>query len=136
MDEELIRITPDKEKAKSMLQMVEKTLDLIASIDQAQFPSHVTKEYYEVVRKLLSVILLLDGYKTTGEGAHRKMIEYIELHYSEFDRADISLIDELRIVRNKISYDGFFVKEDYIQRKKLHIQKIIALLKEIVGGKI
>ena len=45
-------------------------------------------------------------------------------------------MDDLRITRNKIAYDGFFVKESYIDRKLMDISKIINKLKEIVRKKI
>lgn len=50
MDEELIRITPNKDKAISILKMGEATLEMIKQIDRAKFPSHVIKEYYDVIR--------------------------------------------------------------------------------------
>lgn len=109
--EELIKITPDKEKAKSILKMVETTLEMIKSIDKIKFSSNVTKEYYEIIRELTSIILLLDGYKVIGERAHKKQIEYLEQNYKEFTSAEINLMDDLRITRNKIAYDGFFVTE-------------------------
>ena len=59
--EELIRVTPDKEKARSILKMVEATLEMIRFIDKIKFPSNVAKEYYEIIRELISIILLLDG---------------------------------------------------------------------------
>ena len=123
--EDLIRVTPNREKAKSILKMVEKTLEMINNLDIDKFPSNITKEYYEVIRELLSIVLLLDGYKTYGEGAHKKLIEYLEANYKEFTKYEISLIDNLRNIRNKIAYDGFFVKKDYIERKKKDIDLII-----------
>ncbi|MBS3176881.1 hypothetical protein J4457_06625 [Candidatus Woesearchaeota archaeon] len=66
MEEDLIRVTPNKEKVQSILNMVETTLEMIKHIDKTQFPSHVIKEYYEVIRELISIVLLLDGYKTIG----------------------------------------------------------------------
>ena len=45
-------------------------------------------------------------------------------------------MDDLRITRNKIAYDGFFVKESYIDRKLIDIFKIIDKLKEAVHKKI
>lgn len=78
MEEGIIKTTPDREKAKSILKMVETTLEMISAIDARKYPSNVLKEYYEVIRELITVILLLDGYKTQGEGAHKKLIEYLE----------------------------------------------------------
>ena len=136
MEGDLIRVTPNIEKAKSILKMVEVTLEMIKLIDKTKFPSNVTKEYYEVIRELTSIILLLDGFKAAGEGAHKKQIEYVEVNYREFNAADIALMDDLRITRNKIAYDGFFVKEDYVERKLKDILNIINKLKNIIGSKI
>ncbi len=134
--EELITVTPNKEKAKSILKMVETTIEMINNLDADKFPSNITKEYYEVIRELLSIVLLLDGYKTYGEGAHKKLIEYVEENYDEFSKYEISLIDNLRKIRNKIAYDGFFVEKDYIERKKKNIKVIIRKLKEIIKKKL
>ena len=54
MEDNLIRITPDKNKAKSLLKMVETTLEMISKIDVEKFPSNVTKEYYEIIRELIT----------------------------------------------------------------------------------
>ena len=133
---ELIKITPDKEKARSILKMVDSTLSMIKSINMEEFSSNVTKEYYDVIRELITVVLLLDGYKTYGEGAHKKLIEYLNETYKNFSEYEIQLIDELRNTRNRIAYDGFFVEVDYIKRKSKDIQEIIKKLKEVVKDKL
>jgi len=84
----------------------------------------------------MSIILLLDGYKTYGEGAHKRQIDYLQSKNLEFTEYEISLIDELRITRNKVAYDGFFVERDYIERKIKSIQMIISKLKEIIKRKL
>ena len=136
MEEGLIKITPNKEKAQSILKMVDTTTEMIKVIDVAKFSSNVTKEYYDVIRELISVILLLDGYKTYGEGAHKKLVEYIQSNYKEFNEYEVSLIDDLRIKRNKIAYNGFFVEQGYIERKIKDIQELIGKLKELIKKKI
>lgn len=136
MEESLIKVTPNKEKAGSILRMVETTLDMIKNINLNRFASNVTKEYYESVRELMSIILLLDGYKTYGEGAHKRLIEYIEKNYKEFNDYEIDLIDNLRNTRNKIAYDGFFVKKEYIEQKIEDIENIIKKLKDIIKEKL
>ncbi len=73
MEEGIIKITPNKEKASSIQKMVEATLEMISTLNIDKFPSNITKEYYEVIRELISIVLLLDGYKTYGEGAHKKL---------------------------------------------------------------
>ncbi len=136
MEEGLIKTAPDREKAKSILKMVETTLEMIETIDSNKFTSHVVKEYYEVLRELISVILLLDGYKTQGEGAHKKLIEYLEKNYGDFRGYEISLIDDLRVIRNKIAYNGFFVQDDYLERKRKDILILIEKLRVIIYKKL
>ena len=40
----LKKVFPDKEKAKSMLKMVETTIEMIKTVDMEKFPSNVLKE--------------------------------------------------------------------------------------------
>ena len=136
MDEDLIRIIPDKEKAKSILKMTDTTLKMIKEINIDKFSSNITKEYYEIIRELMTIILLLDGYKTYGEGSHKKLIEYLELNYREFDKSEIYFIDDLRNIRNKIAYDGFFVEINYILNNIKNIQRIIEKLNKIIENKL
>ena len=136
MDEELIRVTPDRQKAESILKMANTTIEMLQSIDKHKFSSNVTKEYYDVIRELMSIVLLLDGYKTFGEGAHKRLVDYIEKNYKEFTMYEMLFIDDLRITRNKITYDGFFVQADYIGRKIKDIQKIIDTLNIIIKKKL
>ena len=132
----LIDTLPNKEKAESIIKMVESTLEMVKGIDHNKFTSNVIKEYYEVIRELISVILLLDGYKTLGEGAHKELIIYLTENYSNFNQQELNLIEELRKLRNKISYDGFFVDSDYIERNKHYFLEIINKLKQIIGTKL
>ena len=132
----LIKVTPDKEKAKSMLKMIKTTIDMLTYLDIVKFSSNITKEYYDVLRELMSIILLLDGYKVYGEEAHKKTIEYIEIKYKTITEAEINLLNDLRIKRNKISYDGFFIEPEYIKNKLERIKKIIIKLEKIISLKL
>lgn len=136
MGKPLMRVIPDKEKAKSVLRMAEVTSQLISTINAEKFPSNITKEYYEVIRELMTTILLIDGYKTTGEGAHKALIEYLSEKYKQFTEHELSLIEELRIARNRIAYDGFFVTYDYVERHRKTIEAVISKLKGIAAGKL
>ncbi|MEK6807532.1 MAG: hypothetical protein AABX75_00740 [Nanoarchaeota archaeon] len=136
MEDGLIKITPDKEKAKSILRMAETTLNMAATIDIEKFPSNLAKEYYDIIRELISAVILLDGYKTHGEGAHKKVIDYLAEKYKQFSGHEIKTIDELRMTRNRISYDGFFVPPDYIKRKKEVLSTIIKKLTELLNNKL
>lgn len=115
--------------------MAEITLEMIKNINTDKFCSNVVKEYYEVTRELMTALLTLDGYKTTGEKAHKSLIEYIGKNYN-FSDYEVLLLDDLRILRNKIAYDGFFVEKDYLDRKRKDILNIISKLKDILKKKL
>ena len=132
----LIKVTPDKEKASSILKMVNSTLEMIKELDSHKYPSNVTKEYYESIRELISVIALLDGFKTQGEGAHKELIDYLKENYHSFNEQEINLVDDLRNKRNRIAYDGFFVNEEYIERNNNLIIKVITKLKTIIKERL
>ena len=132
---DLIKVTPNKEKAKSILRMVDKTLEMINELSVEKYPSNIIKEYYDVIRELLSILLLFDGYKTIGESAHKILIDYIKKNYKQFSNYEIFLMDDLRITRNKIAYDGFFVRGDYVNRRKEDIIKLINKLKGVIEKK-
>lgn len=130
----LIKTIPDKEKAASILRMVDTTLQMVSTIDAEKFPSNVIKEYYEIIRELITVIVLLDGYKTQGEMAHKELLEYLFSHHKDFSEQEVRFMEELRITRNKIAYDGFFVPFSYFQRNKNLLFKIITALKKKIDG--
>jgi hypothetical protein len=133
--EGLIKTDINKDKAKSILNMVDSTLNMICDLDKKKYPTHVLKEYYEVIRELMSVVLLLEGYKTTGDRAHYYLIKNI------FDNKIISqeeylFVDELRIVRNRILYDGEFIDKNFLRRHIPLIKNIIKKLKVKINSTI
>lgn len=134
--EKIIKITPDKSKASSILKMAEITLEMIHSLNEEKFPSNMVKEYYEIIRELISAIMILDGRKTYGEGSHAVAIEYLGKNYRQFSDFEISLIDEFRVNRNKISYDGFFIQPEYIKRRKQDIETLIKKLIEVIKNRL
>lgn len=137
MSGELIEVTPNKEKAKSMLAMAKTRIEMLESVDSAKYTTLVVEGHYEAIKELIFSILSLDGYKTIGEGAHRMLIEYLSEAYSaEFSRSEICFLDDLRKIRNRINYAGFFVKEDYLERNKGTIVEIIRKLIAIIDARV
>lgn len=126
------KITPDKEKAKSLLQMVllrEKDIET----KNIEFTTLIVEGYYEIVKELITAIMSLDGYKTLS---HEMLIGYLAEYYKEFSSAEITTIDQLRIARNDIAYRGIMIKPGYLARNKDAILNIISKLKEIAARRI
>ena len=134
--EGLIRITPNQERAKHILRIAEMTVERLQKVDVKEFVTLTTKDYYDVIRELMSAVALLDGYKTEGDGAHKKLIEYIAVRYKEFKNHEIQTIDDMRERRNKAYYEGILLPEDYLERRREDIKSVIIKLKQILKNKL
>jgi hypothetical protein len=71
----------------------------------------------------------LKGVKFSGENSHKELIDYISTELS-FTEENKLFLQELRNYRNRISYEGFFIQEDYLKRNELKMEKLIKLLEE------
>lgn len=130
---ELIKITPDKEKANSILNMsalIEKRIKLQ---DRQKMAALIVADYYEIIKELITVLLLVDGYKTLS---HKNLVSYLESNYSVFTDDEIVFLNNLRILRNRIAYEGFSVEKSYLTRREKYFIKIIGKLKKLVGDKL
>ena len=126
------KTTTDKEKAKSLLQLVElREKDLKTKSEE--FTTLIVEEYYEIVKELITALMSIDGYKTVS---HELLVGYLAEFYKEFSSAEVMAIDQLRKTRNDIAYRGVMIKSEYLTRRKEDILKIIAKLKEIVVKKV
>src|SRR3990167_9193803 len=130
---ELIKITPDKEKARNILQMSLLIEERIALEDRKRMMTLIIADYYEIAKELITALLLIDGYKTLS---HKDLIDYLKERYTEFRSYEISFLDDLRVLRNRISYEGFFVDSSYLERNKKVLEGLLLKLKNLVEKKL
>ena len=111
--------------------MVEVRLKAVALMNAEEFTTLIIEGYYEVIKELLTALLAAEGYKTLS---HTTLIDFLRSnHKNEFTELEIITIDELRKLRNRITYEGFMVKKDFLQRKATGISAIITKLKETIN---
>ena len=130
---DLIKITPDKERARSIIKMTSLIKERIKSQNRENMTALIITDYYEIIKELITAILLTDGYKTLS---HKDLFDYLEKKYPEFDANDISNLNDLRILRNKVSYEGFFIDLSYLDRHEFLFKEIITKLEDILGDKL
>ncbi|MEK6933631.1 MAG: hypothetical protein AABW75_02025 [Nanoarchaeota archaeon] len=131
----IIKITPDKEKVKSILQLIKERENFVSTIDHEKFSTNASENYYEIIKELANALLLLDGLKTTGEYAHKDLIEYL-INYKEFRQSDILFMNDLRIKRNNSAYDGKRIDSIYLINNKNSILELIDKLKQCIKKKL
>src|SRR3989344_1365807 len=131
----LIKIIPDKEKAKSMLNLIKNREEFLLSVDMERFSTIAVETYYEIIKELTATLLLLDGFKTIGEYAHKDLIGYLS-NYSEFSEEEKNLMNDLRIRRNASAYEGKSVDKAYLKDRKHNLSLIIKKLKNLTKRKL
>lgn len=131
--ESVSRITPDLEKARALLKVIQLREKNISFMDKAEMSTLIIESYYEIIKELITGIMSADGYKTTS---HELLIAYLAEFYKEFLRNELITLDQLRKLRNDIAYRGVIIESDYLERNEKTIQKIILKLKTIINKKI
>ena len=132
-DEALIKITPDNERVKSILGMVSLRERRISQNNDEEFTTLLVEDYYEVIKELATAVLNMDGYKTLS---HKVLFDCLTSKHQSFTLSEIELMDELRKIRNKAVYEGFFIRSDYLKRNNALIKTIISKLRTLVEEKI
>jgi len=112
--------------------MIQSILERIENSNKKKFTSLIVSDYYEIIKELITAILISTGIKTLS---HKKLIEQTK-EFKEINEKEYYLMDELRIIRNKINYDGFFVEYDYLERKERDIKTVIKKLSKILQDNI
>ena len=132
--DEIIRIQPDKERARSLVKQAKIRYEAIKNFNEEKESFLMVEGYYEVAKELITAILFIDGCKTLS---HKSLLVYLESKFKDkFLRQDMELLNQLRILRNKIVYYGETIEPPYINRNKKHIFSIISKLFGICEGKL
>jgi hypothetical protein len=127
--EEVKRIAPDRQMAKAILKMIEVRMKALSLMDRKEFASLVVEDYYEITKEAITALMALDGYKTLS---HEVLVAYLKEFYPQFSESEILLVDQLRQLRNKIAYRGFFITHDFLERTEARMKSIVSKIKRIL----
>ncbi|MEK6818770.1 MAG: hypothetical protein AABY10_02445 [Nanoarchaeota archaeon] len=131
----IVKATPDKEKVKSILNLTKEREDFVSTIDHEKFSTSAMENYYEIIKELASALLLLSGFKSIGDNAHKDLIDYL-VNYDVFTEGDIVFLNDLRVKRNNSSYEGKKIDSSYLINHKHRILEVIQKLKELVEKRL
>lgn len=117
-----VKITPDKEKAKSLIETAEDRIESSAKELTEKNTNYVFEDYYSSILEMLHALVLLDGYKVNNHiclGYHLRDV---------LKREDLfRLFDDCRYKRNSLVYYG---KRMDFETAKDAIEKCKSLIKE------
>ena len=119
---------PDKERSEQLLKMASLRLEFWNKKIEKKYDTLKVEAYYEIIKELLFAHIYRHGFNCTN---HLCLIAYLEENVDDFD-FEIQKIDELRKLRNEISYRGFNIRTDYLERNEIEFLNIISRLKGIL----
>ena len=123
------KVEPDKDKIKSIQKMSSIRLRVTKSIKlDEETASIIATDYYEIIKELLIALLLKNGLKSSN---HECLLSFFKHTFPQY-RYEASIVHQLKDVRNRVSYDGIFVKKDYISNNQLEFEHIIELLNGLI----
>jgi len=120
----ITKVKLDKQKSESLMKMAKITLERLENTDMEKYPSNTLSDYYDVIHKLIEAMMIRDGIKVKGEGAHQELIDYTAKK-NKIDEHMRVFLQQMRDYRNRISYEGFIVNKNYIHLNKEFIKRII-----------
>jgi hypothetical protein len=132
MNEEIFKISKDKERAKDLFEMAKERIEMLKLIPKNKTYKFI-EDYYEIIKEILTATMYLDGYKTLS---HIKVIEYFASNYKELDQTEIKLIDTLRKFRIGIVYYGRKISKDFLTNNEEKIKNIIKKLIKSIENKL
>jgi hypothetical protein len=122
----IIRSVPDEERAVQLANMARLRQEFWDRKIEDKFIALKIEAYYDIIKELIFSHMYKNGLNCTN---HLCLIAYLREKFEDFD-FETGKIDELRKLRNEISYRGFAVKRDYLERNELEFKSIIRKLNE------
>ncbi len=131
--EHIRKVEVDVERINSILKMCSVRLRVATDIKlDNETASIIAEDFYEIIKELLTAVLLFAGFKSDN---HECLIAFFKKSYPEKEY-EACIIYELKRIRNKINYEGFFIEKNYIEKNKLEFLHIIQFLTEIITEKL
>src|SRR3989344_7481427 len=91
-----IKKTPDKLRAKSLVEMAKERLEIIIPSTPKATMYKFLEEYYETIVQLITALMYSEGLKSLD---HIGLIQYLK-KYSEFSKQEIFILDQMRKFRH------------------------------------
>jgi hypothetical protein len=127
---------PDPARSKSLVSEADKRRAFLTEL-RGKIPiseenaNYFVEGAYDVLISLIRARLLLDGYSSSGQGAHEAEVAYMrEFGFSE---KDTRFMNDLRYFRNSIKYYGRQFDQEYAEKVYDFMERLYPKLKKAVG---
>ncbi len=126
--------SPDKFRSKSLIVESEDSYKILLSfIEKMKLDdnnaNYVIKNAYDIIMELIRAKMLMDGFTTTGKGAHEAEVSYMAK--IGFNDKDVDFANDLRYFRNGIMYYGKKFGKEYAKKVLEFLEKMYPRLKKM-----
>ncbi|MAG47533.1 hypothetical protein CL617_02930 [archaeon] len=130
------KVSVDKERSKSLVIESERKMNsLKEQIEKIGVRDNNANDYleycYDIIMFLIRSKLYLEGYSSSGLGAHEAEVFY--LTRLGFTESDVRFADQLRYFRNGILYYGKRLDKNYAKKVIEFTKKSYPKLREIIN---
>jgi hypothetical protein len=113
------RQSPDMLRARSLIAESENSYKILLSfVDKMSIDdnnaNHMIKNAYDVLMELIRAKMFLDGFNTSGKGAHEAEVSYMAK--MGFSSKDVDFTNDMRWFRNGIMYYGKKFNKEYAKK--------------------
>jgi len=127
VDKKIIsRVPQDIDRSSKLLKMALLRYEFWDKKIEDKYVALKIEAYYDIIKEPIFAHMHRNGFNCTN---HLCLIAYIGEKIKGFDY-ETEKIDELRKVRNEISYRGFSAGKDYLERSELEFESIILKLRD------
>ena len=125
-----IKVTPDKEKSKSLIENAEERIDFSARELTEKNANYIFEGYYSSILELLHALVLLEGYKVNNHVCLGYYLRDVLKNDGLF-----RLFDDCRFKRNSLVYYGKRMDFETAKEAIKKVKKLINELKNIINKK-
>lgn len=127
--DKLRKVEPDQFKINSIRKVADARLRAIRQITKdSETSSIIVEGYYEIIKELLTAFLLKNGLKAND---HENLINYFKEQLPEFEYEAMK-IHQLKNIRNRLNYEGIFIKPEYLGNNEAEFIHIIDLINKFL----
>lgn len=125
--------SPDISRANALFKGAKESFDVLkvfiekVGVDNKN-TNHIVKNVYDVIMELVRAKMILDGYNSSGKGAHEAEVAYTKR--IGFSESESDFLDKLRYFRNGILYYGKDFDAEYGEKVLKFLDKIYPKLKK------
>ena len=129
------QVKANPERAKSLILEAERRINSLKErLDKLGIKNENANDYieycYEIIMHLIRAKLYLEGYSSSGQGAHEAKVSYLRV--LKFSEKEIKFIDQMRYFRNGISYYGTLLDAEYAEKVTEFTVKIYPKLRRMI----